>query len=51
MLDEHHRNEALQMCFKNANRNYFAYEVWDTDHSFTNKRISLIKKVIAFLDR
>jgi acetyl esterase/lipase len=51
MLDEHHRNEALANTIKNANRNYFAYEVWDTDHSFTNKRISLIKKVIAFLDR
>jgi pimeloyl-ACP methyl ester carboxylesterase len=51
MLDEHKRNEALAGIFKNANKNYFTYEVWDTDHSFTNKRVSLIKKVIAFLDR
>ncbi len=51
MLDEHHRNEMLANTLKAANKNYFAYEVWDTDHSFTNKRASLIKKVIAFLDR
>jgi hypothetical protein len=51
MLDEHHHNEALANTLKAANKNYFAYDVWDTDHSFTNKRASLIKKVIAFLDR
>jgi acetyl esterase/lipase len=51
MLDEHHRNESLANTLKSANKNYFVYEVWDTDHSFTNKRGSLIKKVIAFLDR
>ncbi len=51
MLDEHHRNEALANTLKKANKNYFAYEVWDTDHPFTNKRASLIKKVIAFLDK
>ncbi|MES2331610.1 MAG: alpha/beta fold hydrolase [Bacteroidota bacterium] len=51
MLDEHHHNEALANTLKSANKNYFNYEVWDTDHSFTNKRASLIKKVIAFLDR
>jgi pimeloyl-ACP methyl ester carboxylesterase len=51
MLDEHHRNEALANKLKTANHNYFTYDVWDTDHSFTNKRASLIKKVIAFLDR
>lgn len=51
MLDEHHRNEALANTIQKANHNYFNYEVWDTDHSFTNKRTSLIKKVLAFLDR
>jgi len=51
MLDEHHRNEALANTIQKANHNYFNYEVWDTDHSFTNKRASLIKKVLAFLDR
>jgi acetyl esterase/lipase len=51
MLDEHRQNEALANILKKANRNYFVYEVWKTDHSFTNKRSSLIKKVIAFLDK
>jgi ketosteroid isomerase-like protein len=32
------------------NTAYFDYEVWHTDHSFTNKRVSLIHSVIAFLD-
>ena len=51
MLDEHHRNEALANTIQKANHAYFNYEVWDTDHSFTNKRVSLIKKVLTFLDR
>lgn len=51
MLDEHHRNEALAKTIQQANHTYFNYEVWDTDHTFTNKRTSLIKKVLAFLDR
>jgi len=51
MLDEHHHNEALANTIQQANHNYFNYEVWDTDHSFTNKRASLIKKVLAFLDK
>ena len=51
MLDEHHRNETLAKTIRKANHHYFDYEVWDTDHPFTNKRASLIKKVLAFLDR
>ena len=51
MLDEHNRNEALAKAIQKANHNYFNYEVWDTDHSFTNKRASLIKKVLTFLDK
>lgn len=51
MLDEHHDNESLAAVLKRANHNYFRYDVWDTDHSFTNKRASLIKTVIAFLDK
>ena len=51
MLDEHHRNEKLAAVIQKANQAYFDYAVWDTDHSFTNKRASLIKKVLAFLDR
>jgi pimeloyl-ACP methyl ester carboxylesterase len=51
MLDEHHRNEALAKIIQKANRRYFDYGVWETDHPFTNKRASLIKKLLAFLDR
>jgi pimeloyl-ACP methyl ester carboxylesterase len=51
MLDEHNDNKRLASVIEKANRNYFHYEVWDTDHSFTNKRGSLIKAVIAFLDK
>ncbi|MGH9819880.1 MAG: alpha/beta hydrolase family protein [Pyrinomonadaceae bacterium] len=51
MLDEHHNNKALAAAIQKANQNYFDYEVWDTDHPFTNKRISLINRVLAFLDR
>ena len=50
MLDEHQMNQSLANAIKKANHNYFAYEVWQTDHSFSNKRISLINKVIEFLN-
>jgi pimeloyl-ACP methyl ester carboxylesterase len=51
MLDEHHGNEELAETIQKNNHSYFNYEVWQTDHPFTNKRISLINKVLAFLDR
>ncbi len=51
MLDEHNRNAALAGTLKNNNHNYFDYKVWQTDHPFTNKRISLINKVLAFLEK
>jgi len=51
MLDEHNNNRSLAAAIQHANRSYFDYQVWNTDHSFTNKRISLINTVIAFLDR
>jgi len=51
MLDEHDHNAALAATLQKANHNYFNYDVWKTDHSFTNNRISLIKKVLAFLDK
>jgi dipeptidyl aminopeptidase/acylaminoacyl peptidase len=51
MLDEHQRNEHIAYALKNNTRNYFQYEVWQTDHQFTNKRVALIKKVLAFLDK
>ena len=51
MLDEHKWNQSLATTLQRSNRNYFKYEVWDTNHSFANKRGSLIKTVLAFLDR
>jgi len=51
MLDEHHGNKQIADTIKNANKSYFEYEVWQTDHPFTNKRVSLINKILTFLDR
>ena len=51
MLDEHTNNKEIADAIKSSNRAYFEYEVWQTDHPFTNKRISLINKVLAFLKR
>ncbi|HLY68292.1 MAG TPA: alpha/beta fold hydrolase [Puia sp.] len=51
MLDEHEGNKQLADTIKSTNKSYFNYEVWATDHPFTNKRIALMKKVIAFLDK
>ena len=51
MLDEHTRNKQLADQLKNANTSYFDYDVWQTDHPFTNKRVALIKKFLLFLDR
>jgi hypothetical protein len=51
MLDEHPLNKTVADAISKTNKSYFIYEVWPTDHPFTNKRVSLMKKVIAFLDR
>lgn len=51
MLDENTRNSTLANALKSGNEEYFEYEVWRTDHPFTNKRVALINKVLAFLDR
>jgi pimeloyl-ACP methyl ester carboxylesterase len=51
MLDEHNGNKQLAETIKSANKAYFNYEVWATDHPFTNKRVALMKKVLAFLDK
>ena len=51
MLDEHNKNKQLAGSIQKQNKSYFDYEVWQTDHPFTNKRIALIKKVLAFLDK
>ncbi len=51
MLDEHTRNKPIADAIKTNHKTYFDYQVWDTDHPFTNKRVSLMKKVLGFLDR
>lgn len=51
MLDEHEGNKELADAFRQANRNIFEYQVWTTDHGFNNKRISLINKVVEFLNK
>ena len=51
MLDEHNGNKELAESLGKNNRASFDYDVWQTDHGFTNKRISLINKVLLFLDR
>jgi len=51
MLDEHHRNKGIADALKLANTSYFKYEVWETDHPFSNKRVSLMNELISFLNR
>lgn len=51
MLDESNRNQHIAEALKGTNKTYFDYEIWETDHSFTNKRISLINKVLLFLNK
>jgi pimeloyl-ACP methyl ester carboxylesterase len=51
MLDEDQRNKELANSVKNSGPLFFDYQVWDTDHSFSNKRASLANKVIEFLEK
>lgn len=51
MLDEHDRNKNIAEAIQNLNPVYFEYDIWQTDHSFTNKRISMINKLLWFLDK
>ena len=51
MIDEHEKNSQLAEKIKESNKSYFDYSVWQTDHVFTNKRASLINKVLAFLEK
>jgi len=51
MLDEHHGNALVADAIRNVNHSWFDYEVWQTDHPFTNKRVSLMNRLLEFLDR
>ena len=50
-LDENRRNEQWIKTIGAANKASFRYEVWDTDHPFSNKRIALTKTVLEFLNK
>jgi pimeloyl-ACP methyl ester carboxylesterase len=51
MLDEHNGNKQIAEAIQKNNNAFFQYEVWQTDHPFTNKRVALMKKVLSFLDK
>lgn len=51
MIDEHSRNKQIADAIQKSNQAFFEYQVWDTDHGFTNKRISLTNLVLSFLDK
>lgn len=50
MLDEHKSNAHIAEAIQKVNSKAVEYLQWDTDHSFSTKRVSLIKKVCAFLE-
>lgn len=50
MLDEHTGNKEIADTIKELHLPFFDYQVWETDHGFTNKRVSLMNKLISFLD-
>lgn len=50
ILDENSKNKLLAEAIRLQNPS-LGYEVWQTDHPFTNKRVALIKKVILLLDK
>ncbi|HET9745323.1 MAG TPA: alpha/beta fold hydrolase [Chitinophagaceae bacterium] len=51
MLEEYQRNPSVADAIKSKNKAFFEYDVWQTDHSFTNKRVALINKVLSFLNK
>ena len=51
LLDEHAGNKEIADSIKEMHLSFFNYQVWETDHGFTNKRVSLMNKLISFLDK
>lgn len=51
MIDEHKFNSPLAEAIKKSNPAFFEYLVWKTDHSFTNKRVTLMNTLMAFLNQ
>lgn len=50
MIDEHHKNEKLAQKLMEQNNKNIEYEVWKTDHPFSNKRITLTNRLLKFLE-
>lgn len=50
ILDEHQKNVHIVNAIKKEQDSTIQYLVWDTDHPFSNKRVSLISKVLSFLE-
>ena len=50
MLDEHAGNKEIADSSKAMHLSFFDYAVWETQHGFTNKRVSLMNKLISFLN-
>ena len=50
LLDEHAGNKEIADSIKEMHLSFFNYQIWETDHGFTNKRVSLMNKLISFLD-
>ena len=51
MVDEHTLNKKIADTIRKENKGYFDYQIWQTDHPFSNKRVALIKLVLSFLDK
>ncbi len=51
MVDEHPYNKDIVDAVKKETVTYFDYQVWQTDHGFTNKRVSLMNTVLKFLEK
>jgi len=50
MLDENSKNKQLAEVIGSYD-SLLEYEIWQTDHPFTDKRVALMKKVLTFLDK
>ncbi|PZR05602.1 MAG: hypothetical protein DI539_24910 [Flavobacterium psychrophilum] len=51
MLDEHSGNKNLADTLKRYNSKNFKYDVWKTDHSFSNKRVSVMQHLLNLLNK
>jgi len=51
ILDEHNQNAPIVSAIKSQKGSDVTYQVWNTDHPFTNKRVSFIKAVLEFLEK